>query len=198
MLRIMLAAAVAVVLAFGVAEAGKFNTKLSIGDAAPAFTGLNCACSGKTVSLADFKKDVIVVAITCNHCPMAIAYEDRMIEVAKKFADKADFIAINVNLGEADGFDKMKERAKEKGFNFAYLFDGSQKIGRELGATKTPEFFVLNKERKVVYMGALDDNAKAAEVKEKYLEQAIEATLKGETVKTAETQARGCGVQYKK
>jgi hypothetical protein len=64
----------------------------------------------------------------------------------------------------------MKERAKEKGFNFPYAYDPSQKIGRELGASVTPEFFVLNKERKIVYMGALDDNRRVSNVKANYLD----------------------------
>jgi len=179
-------------------QAGEFNKKLSIGDAAPSFTGLE-GVDGKSHSLSDLKdKDVVVVIITCNHCPVAVAYEDRIIDLTKKYAGKADskvaVVAINVNNLEADKLPKMKERAKEKGFNFPYLYDPTQKIGREYGATVTPEFFVLNKERKIVYMGAMDDKQNNPTVS--YLDPAIEAALKGEKAAKTETRARGCGVKY--
>jgi len=197
--------ATALALALGLALvsnacAGKFNKKLNIGDNAPVFKDLP-GTDDKTHSLADFKdKDVVVVVVTCNHCPVAVAYEDRIIEFARKYTSspesKVALVAINVNNNATDKLDKMKERAKAKGFNFPYLYDETQKIGRELGATKTPEFFVLNKERKVAYMGALDDDQRAKNAKKKYLEEAVDALLKGETVSTAETAARGCSVQY--
>jgi hypothetical protein len=133
---------------------------------------------------------------------VAVAYEDRIIALAKKYASDPDskvgLVAINVNNLDADKLDKMEERAKAKGFNFPYLYDESQKIGRELGATVTPEFFVLNKDRKVAYMGALDDSQQPGRVKAKYVEDAIDALLKGETVKTTETRARGCSVKYER
>jgi peroxiredoxin len=181
---------------------GKFNKKVAIGDAAPTFTDLP-GTDGKKHSLGDFKgKEVVVVVITCNHCPVAVAYEDRIIALAKKYAPSADskvaVVAINVNNLAADKLDKMKERAKNKGFNFPYLYDESQKIGRALGATVTPEFFVLNKDRKIAYMGALDDSQRAAGVKHKYVEDAIDALLKGEKISTTETRARGCSVKYER
>jgi peroxiredoxin len=179
------------------ATAGEFNKKISVGDAAPTFSNLP-GVDGKEHSLADFKKDIVVVFITCNKCPVAIAYEDRVIALAKKFNEKVDFVAINVNTVEADSLPKMKERANEKGFNFPYLFDESQKIGRELGASVTPEFFVLNKDRKIVYTGALDDNMNAEKAKKAYLDDAITAALKGETPVKTETRAFGCGVGYHK
>jgi peroxiredoxin len=197
MYRIALALLLAC-LAVTPAVAGKYNKKLNIGDAAPVFSDLPCT-DDKTYSLDSFKdKDVVVIAITCNHCPVAVAYEDRIVAFAKKYEGKVGFIAINVNNIDADKMDKMKERAKEKGFNFPYLYDESQKIGRSLGASVTPEFYVLNKDRKIVYMGAMDDNIKADQVKENYLEPAVDATLKGETPAKAETRAFGCGVQYQK
>ena len=174
---------------------------IAVGTKAPDFKGLEAA-DGKTYSLADFKdKDVLIVCITCNHCPMAIAYEDRIIEFAKKNAGKdakAALIAINVNPGEEDGLPKMKERAKDKGFNFAYAIDPSQKIARQLGATRTPEFFVFNKERKLVYTGALDDDAKPENVTKKYVEDAVKAALKGETPTVQTSVPRGCGIQFQK
>jgi MoaA/NifB/PqqE/SkfB family radical SAM enzyme len=131
-----------------------------------------------------------------------VAYEDRIIELTKKYASdkgsKVGVVAINVNTNNTDKLDKMVERAKNKGFNFPYLYDETQKIGRDLGASVTPEFFVLNKDRKIVYMGALDDSMKAGDVTKKYVEDAVDATLKGEKISVTETRPRGCGVQYKR
>jgi peroxiredoxin len=179
------------------AHAGEFNKKLKIGDAAPTFSNLE-GVDGKTHSLSDYKKDVVVVVVTCNHCPVAVGYQDRIIAFTKKYGDKVDVVAINVNNIDQDKLDKMKERAKEAGFNFPYLYDASQKVGREYGATVTPEFFVLDKERKIAYMGAMDDSNNAAKVKVNYLDPAVDATLKGEKPAKAESAARGCGIKYEK
>ena len=176
--------------------------RLKIGDKAPKFSGLESA-DGKSCSLDDMKgKDVVVICMTCNHCPVAIAVEDRLVEFNKKFCgkdSKVGFVAINVNNGDADKLDKMKERAKTKGFNFTYAYDPSQKIGKELGASRTPEFFVFNKERRLVYTGVIDDDTmKGKNITKKYLEDAVTAALKGETPKVQETTAAGCGIQYDK
>lgn len=187
--------ALGLVIGVRTADAGKFNTKMNIGAAAPTFTALP-GVDGKKVSLSDFKQDVLVVAITCNKCPMAIAYEDRMIQFAKKYNSKVGFVAINVNTVEADKLEKMKERAESKGFNFPYVYDESQKIGRDLGATVTPEFFVFDKNRKLVYTGAFDDAANPDNVKKAYVEDAVKAALDGKTPEVTETKGRGCGVAY--
>jgi peroxiredoxin len=177
-------------------QAGEFNKKVNIGDAAPAFTVKNV--DDKMLTLDSFKdKDVVVICVTCNHCPVAVAYEDRMVAFAKKYGGdkgKVAFVAVNVQVNDVDNLDKMKERSKEKGFNFPYAIDESQKIGRDLGASVTPEFFVYDKNRKLVYMGAMDDDQN--EPKVNYLDNAVEATLKGGKVEKTETRARGCGVQY--
>ena len=182
-------------------NAGKYNRKIAIGSAAPTFTDLP-GIDGKTHSLADFTQDVLVVCITCNHCPVAVAYEDRVNDFARKHATasnaKLGFIAICVNLDEEDRLPKMRERAKEKGFTFPYLHDATQKIGRQFGASVTPEFFVLNKERKVVYMGRMDDNSDARAVKTNYLEPAVAAALQGTAPAIAETRALGCGIPYRR
>lgn len=182
------------------AGGGKFNKKVKIGDPAPAFSlpGVD----GKMHSLGEYKADALVVVITCNHCPVAVAYEDRLIDFTKKHVagsgGKVQLVAINVNNLEADKLPKMVERAKEKGFNFPYLYDESQEIGRALGASVTPEFYVFNKERKLVYTGAMDDNNNAGAVKTNYLEPAVKAALSGSTAEVAETRARGCSVKYEK
>ncbi len=173
---------------------------LKIGDPCPNFMNLECAC-GKIISLDDFKQDVLVIAISCNHCPAVVAYEDRMIEFAKKHGGengKVGFVAISVNNIEADKLPKMKERAKEKGFNFYYAHDPSQKIARELGAKVTPHFFVFNKERKLVYMGAMDDNMDASKATRNYVEEACIACINGTMPKISTTQAKGCGIKWDK
>ncbi len=188
-----------VALAVAPAPAGKFNNaELSIGDAAPAWEGLP-GTDGKEHSLAELKDaKAVVVVFTCNHCPVAIANEDRLIAFAKEYADKGvKVVAINVNNIEADKMPAMKERAEEKGFNFAYLYDESQKIGRDFGATVTPHVFLLDGERKVAYMGAFDNNAMdASRADEPYLKNAVDAVLSGNKVEKTETRAQGCGIQY--
>lgn len=183
------------------AAAGKYNDVLNIGDAAPAWADLP-GTDGKPHALADLAdKPVVVVVFTCNSCPIAIDYEDRIIELAKKYSgdnSRVAVVAINVNTIEADRLPKMRERADLKGFNFPYLFDESQKIGREFGAIFTPEFFVLNADRKIVYMGGMDDNSDPAMVTTNYLNPAIEAALAGKPPATTETVARGCRVRYQR
>jgi peroxiredoxin len=179
---------------------GKYNKKLSIGDSAPTFKSLP-GVDGKSYSMDDFKdKELLVLVVTGNECPVAQSYEERLIAFTKKYASAKDsrvaVVALCVGLDPEDRLPKMKERAKEKGFNFPYLHDETQAIGRALGATVTPEFFVLNKERKVVYMGAMDDSIPAKGVKARYLEAALDALLKGEKVAEPETPKKGCSIEY--
>jgi hypothetical protein len=92
----------------------------------------------------------------------------------------------------------MKKRAEKNKYSYAYLYDPSQEIARKYGANYTPEFFVLNAERKVVYCGALDDKNKAVDAKTNYLEAAVSATLSGQKPATTETLARGCKIRFNK
>ena len=185
------------VVAFG----GEYNPVLNIGDPAPAWKNLP-GVDGKTHSLADLKETpVVVVVFTCNSCPYAVDYEDRINALAKEHAGdspQAAVVAINVNLVPADSLAKMQTRAKEKGFAFPYLYDESQQIAKAYGATRTPEFFVLNKERKIVYMGAMDDNSNAEKVTKSYLKPAIAAALAGNTPEVNETVAVGCLIRFKR
>jgi peroxiredoxin len=180
--------------------AGKYNETLSIGDAAPQWRDLPDVISDKEHSLADLKdKPVVVVFFTCNSCPVAEDYEDRVIDLAKRYDakdGKVAFVAINVNRVKEDLPDKMKLRAEKKRYPFPYLYDESQKIAKDYGANFTPEFFVLDRERKIAYMGGMDDNSNPAEVKERYLQPAIEAALRGEKPAIAEAPARGCRIRY--
>jgi peroxiredoxin len=159
---------------------------------------------GKMYSMSDFKgaKGFIVV-FTCNHCPFAVKYEDRIIKLAKKYKTKGYvLLAINPNdpaVVPEDSFDKMKKRSKEKGFTFPYLFDEGQKIYPQYGATKTPHVFLLDKKLIVKYIGAIDDNVEdASAVKEKYLENAIAALEKGQEPDVPVTKAIGCTIKVKK
>ena len=183
-------------LAASLAQAGEFNTVLNIGDAAPAWKKLP-GVDGKEHSLDDLKeKKLVVVVFTCNSCPVATDYEDRIIAFAKKYAEQVAVVAINVNRVPEDSLPKMKARAEQKKFPFVYLFDQSQQIAKDYGATFTPEFFVLGPDRKIAYLGGMDDNSNAAQVKAKYLEPAVEAVLAGNKPATPEAVARGCMIRY--
>ena len=105
---------------------------------------------------------------------------------------------MNVNNIAADRLEAMKKRAEEKEFNFPYLYDATQKMGHDYGATVTPHVFVLDKDRKIAYMGAVDDNMKAESVKTPYLRDALDALLAGKDPPKAVTQQFGCGIQYEK
>ncbi len=173
-----------------------------VGDVATDFSLKNT--DGKMVSLKDYKdaKGFIIV-FTCNHCPFAIANEDRLIALDAKYKKLGyPVIAINPNnpkINEDDSFDKMIVRANEKGFTFPYLFDEGQKIYPQYGATKTPHIFVLEKTKsgnKVAYIGAIDDNTKNPEkVTKKYVEDAVDALLKGNQPTVTETVAIGCSIK---
>ncbi|WP_298392573.1 thioredoxin family protein [Flavobacterium sp.] len=159
---------------------------------------------GKMYSMADYKNAKgFIVVFTCNHCPFAVKYEDRIIALAKKYKPLGyELIAINPNDPAAepsDSFDLMKVRAKEKGFTFPYLFDEGQKVYPQYGATKTPHVFLLDKNLTVKYIGAIDDNVDdATAVKEHYLENAITALDKGQEPSPATTKAIGCSIKVKK
>ncbi len=181
--------------------AGEFNPDINIGDKAPDWSALP-GVDDKSYSLSDFKaKDVLVVFFTCNTCPYAVEYEDRILALVKHYGgaeSKVGFVAINVNQVEGDLPPAMKARAKQKSFTFPYLFDESQKIAKDFGAGYTPEFFVLNKERRVTYMGALDDNSNAEKVQHRYLADAIEAVLAGKEPAKKETPPVGCRIRVDK
>ncbi|MDR6463805.1 thioredoxin family protein [Chryseobacterium sediminis] len=162
---------------------------------------------GKMVSLSDFKSAKgFIVVFTCNHCPYAKKYEDRIIELDKKYkAQGYPVIAINPNdpnVQPEDGYQQMIERAKQKGFTFPYLVDEGQKIYPQYGATKTPHVFVLKKENGkniVKYIGAIDNNYdNPNDVSEYYVQDAVNALIKDEPVKMTKTVAIGCTIKVKK
>ena len=173
-----------------------------IGDIATDFSLLNI--DGKMIALSDFPDAKgFILTFTCNHCPYSVAYEDRLIELDKKYKSKGyPVIAINPNNPESypeDSYDNMKVRAKDKGFTFPYLFDDGQKIYPQYGATKTPHMYVLQKTKKgnrVEYIGAIDDNTRnASAVKQKFVEMAVDALLNGEEPSIRKTKAIGCSIK---
>ncbi|MFL9834090.1 thioredoxin family protein [Chryseobacterium terrae] len=176
-----------------------------VGDAAADFKLKNI--DGKMVSLSDYKKAKgFIVIFTCNHCPYAKKYEDRIIALDKKYKNLGyPVIAINPNdpnVQPQDGFKEMITRAKEKGFTFPYLVDEGQKVYPQYGATKTPHVFILQKEggkNIVKYIGAIDNNYEDPnDVSEYYAEDALNALLKNEPVKMTKTVAIGCTIKVKK
>ena len=177
------------------------TTGLKIGDTAPDFKLKNV--DGTMIGFDNFQNAKgYIVTFTCNHCPYAVMYEDRLIALNKEYASKGyPVIAINPNdpeVNEDDSFEKMIVRAKEKGFTFPYLFDDGQKIYPQYGATKTPHVFLLDKDKKVRYIGAIDDNYEdAAAVEVKYVENAIASLEVGKDPEPATTKAIGCSIKKK-
>jgi len=173
-----------------------------VGDIATDFELKNI--NGNMVSLADYKdaKGYIVI-FTCNTCPYAVQYEDRIIDLDKKYADKGyPVVAImpnNPDVQPGDSMEAMKARAFSKGFTFPYLMDEGQKIYPQYGATKTPHVYLLEKTDKgnvVKYIGAIDDNYKDAEaVNTKYVEEAVDALMSGKVIKETKTRAIGCSIK---
>jgi len=172
---------------------------LKIGDKAPDFTLK--ATSGKEYSLNDLTKPVMVLFFTCNHCPYARAYDQRIRALIQEFRHKADFVGINSNDDinyPQDSFDNMKALAKEKKFTYLYLWDESQEVARAYGGQVTPQFFVFGNGRKLEYQGRLDDNIhepEAAETSE--LRDAIAAVLAGKKPEEQVTSAHGCSIKWK-
>ena len=197
MSRTWICALLLVIVALSRAES--LFAAVKIGDPAPNFKGI-VGTDDKKHGLADFKDSkLIVLVFTCNHCPIASAYEKRMVALQDAYKSKGvQVVAVNVNNIEPDRVDKMKQRAKERKFNFPYLYDSSQKLGRDYGATVTPHVFVLDQNRKVVYMGAFDDKLNADQVKKTYLRDAIDALLDGKKPPETVTKQFGCGIKYEK
>ena len=183
----------------GRAEAAKFNRKVDVGQPAPKFVGL-IGIDGKSHSLDDYKSaKVIVIAFTCNHCPVAQMYEDRFIRFANAQKKRGVvFVAISSSLLPPDSLEKMRERATQKGFDFPYLSDPTQEIGKAYGATVTPQLFVLDRERNIAYMGKFDDDIEPEKVQRSYVREAVHALLDGKRPDPSETRATGCGIEYGK
>jgi len=173
-----------------------------VGDKAADFNLKNI--DGKMVSMAGMKDAKgYIVTFTCNTCPYSVKYEDRLIDLHKKYAPQGyPVIAINPNdpeVKEGDSVEAMKVRSDEKSFPFVYLFDDGQKVYPQYGATKTPHVFLLDKDLTVKYIGAIDDNTNdASAVKVKYVENAIANMEAGKDPDPSFTKAIGCSIKTKK
>lgn len=158
---------------------------------------------GRDHSLSDYQDSTaIVVIFSCNHCPYAQAWEDRIVQIQSDYEGR-DVQILMISANDAakypeDSFPLMKERAKQKGFNFPYLFDESQSIARSFGAERTPEVFVFDNVRNLRYHGAIDDNYEDPEnVGNTYLRDALDSILSGSGLSVAETEAVGCTIKWK-
>jgi peroxiredoxin len=143
-----------------------------------------------------------LVVFTCNHCPFAKQWESRIVELGNTYEAKGiGVIAINANDPkeyEEDSFSVMQQRAKEKGMEFPYVVDATSNVARAFGATKTPEAFLFDKNMKLVYHGAIDDNGKdPSKIENAYLKLALEAVLSGEPVPVPETKSIGCTIKFR-
>ncbi len=192
----------AAVLALGLAFAGEATgPQLDPGAKAPAFTLKGT--DGQTHSLDQVKgKKGTLVIFTCNHCPFAKAYEDRLIALAKTYEAKGiGFVAINSNdpaVAPDDSFDLMVARSKEKSFPYPYLFDESQQTAKAYGAQVTPHVFLLDAGGVIRYRGRIDDSVKPNEVQSHDLQNALDALLAGKPIPVPTTKAFGCSVKWKK
>jgi len=205
--RVIVIALIALFASPGVTFSGEYNMVMNIGDAMPAFENLP-ATDGGTLSASDLDESVVVLVSLANHCPWVKGMDAGLVQLVDQFKGKdVRVVGFAVNHREDDRLPAMKEHAAKNGYNFTYVFDESQELGRQLGATRTPEYFVFNAERELVYMGLLTNSP--ARVKRNgeisfingdpvdfYVADAIVATLAGEKVEPAETRAHGCSVKY--
>lgn len=175
----------------------------SIGDKARDFKLKNVDGSFVSMAATSNAKGFIVI-FTCNTCPYSVAYEDRIIALHNKYAEKGyPVITINPNdpiVQSGDSFENMQIRADKKAFPYPYLFDSTQEITLTYGATNTPHVYILervNKDLIVRYIGAIDNNSRNASLAtKKYVESVVESLLGGKTIETTKTKAIGCGIKW--
>lgn len=183
------------------ALAGKYNKDKNLGDAAPAWKDVP-GVDGERHSLADLKdKKVVVVVFMCNSCPYAVDVEERLAALHEQLVagGQGALVAICSNTNKEDTLEMITARAKERSFEFLYLHDDEQTtLAKAFGARRTPEIFVLNQQRKIVYMGAIDDSPDGKNIKVKYVEDAIAAALAGKTPAVSETPPVGCLIRFPK
>jgi len=153
-------------------------------------------------SLASFADDLLVVIVSCNHCPYVVAYEERIVALAREYGPKGvGLVAVNANDATRypdDGMQPMKARAAARGFPFPYVRDDTQALVRALGARFTPEVFVFDRSRALRYHGRIDDNHRdPAQVTSPDLRRALDALLAGKDPPVTETTAFGCSVKWK-
>lgn len=175
--------------------AGTYNPEHDIGDIVPAWTGLP-GTDGREHGWEDLSDhDAVVVIFTCNGCPYAVDHEERIDDLATRYAaegGRVAVVAINANQVDEDSLEAMQDRAREKGFHFSYLRDATQEVAKAFGAARTPECFVLDRERRIAYMGAFDDSPDGTAVGRRFVEEAVDAVLSGKLPEETETAPVGC------
>lgn len=181
------------------AAKSEFNEVVSIGEKAPDFSDIP-GIDDKKHGLDEYKSaKAVVIVFTSNQCPVALDYEARLIALQEEFSSRGvQLVAINSNFEAGSELEVMKEHAESGKFNFPYLRDENQEIAKAYGATHTPHVFLLDRDRKIAYMGAIDDSDVPEKVTKHYLKDAIEATLAGEKSATKETQPFGCRIRIKR
>ena len=178
--------------------AAKFNKVLDIGKPAPVWKDL-AGVDGQRHGLDDFRESkLVVVVFACNSCPVVKQYERRLIRFVDDYRDKGvELVAISVSQKPVDQLEKMKFRASDSGWNFDYLIDPTQQIAKSYGATVTPHAFVLDRERRIAYMGKIDDQlSDESKVTESFLRSAVDALLAGKAPDVAETRQIGCEIEF--
>ncbi|MEZ0542354.1 thioredoxin family protein [Fibrella arboris] len=176
----------------------------TLGDVAASFALTNV--DNRTISLNEYKNQKgVIVVFTSNHCPFSKAYEDRIINLDRKFGPQGfpviALLSSDASLYEEDSFDRMQVRARTKNYPFPYLLDEAQTVARAFGATRTPQVYVLKRagERFTVeYIGSIDDSPQdAANVQRTYVDDAVTSLLAGKPVVTPLTKAIGCAIKMK-
>ncbi|MGH2441576.1 MAG: thioredoxin family protein [Chloroflexota bacterium] len=175
------------------------HTALPIGSPLPTFSLR--ATDGTVYTLQSFEQSRwLVVIFLANHCPYVGAWEDRLVALGNTFGTRdVAFLAISSGNAETfptDSLEHMDQRARERGYPFPYLHDHDQSVAREFGATRTPEVFVFDAGRLLVYHGAVDSDYEGEPDTERYLEDALNHLLNGQTVQMPETPVVGCVIKY--
>lgn len=178
----------------------KNEPRLKFGDPAPDFSLPNV--DGTAASLDSFKeKRLLAVIFTCNHCPYAQAYEDRIITLQREYQEKGvQLVLICSNDAKnypEDSFENMKMRAREKRYPFPYLRDETQRVAKAYDAACTPEIYLFDDQRRLCFHGRLDDNyEEPKKAKKHYFRDAIEDLLAGREVRTPESHPIGCSIKW--
>jgi peroxiredoxin len=188
-------------------SAGQYNAVVDIGAPMPAFENLP-ATDDTTLSSADLDEDIVILVFLANHCPWVKGMDGDLVRLVDTLdGESVRVVGVSVNHREDDRLPAMKKHAMENAYNFTYIYDESQELGRHLGATKTPEYFVFGKDRKLAYMGLIHNspaskrrdgtvNYTRGEPTEFYVEDAVSAMQAGKPVPHPETRAHGCSVEY--
>jgi peroxiredoxin len=189
--------------------AADLPSTLTLGSSAPAFN--LSGVDGRTYALNDFAEaKILVVVFTCNHCPTAQYYEERLKQLVTGYKDKGVAVAAimpnepkSVRLDElgwtdlSDSFEEMKLRARDRDFNFPYLYDGeTEAVARAYGPVATPHAFIFDSGRRLRYVGAIDDSERVQQVTKHYVRAALDALLAGREPPVTKTKVVGCSVKW--